>query len=138
MPSIIPNESMHTSLSSQLLPSTKNWCTSSVVAYIYPVINEYIVLPNKSYINQTISTIVSENLLDLENKNILKDMENKSLPEIIVNFSDNEIGKMNVKLNFNRNLSLKEKKKKKNIILIPIILWYYISIQFLEQMEWDT
>ena len=96
----------------------------------YPLINEYLGLPNKSYINQTISNIVSENIFDLENKKILKDIENKSLPEIIVNFSDNEIGKMTVNLHFNKNLSLqrKEEEKEYHPYTNNIMILYFDSV----------
>ena len=96
----------------------------------FPVINEYIALNNKSLINKTISNIVSENLLDLENKQILKNIQNKSLPEIIVDFSDNENGKMIVNLHFNKNLSLqrKEKEKEYHPYTNNIIILYFDSV----------
>ena len=66
----------------------------------------------------------------MENKKILKDIENKSLPEIIVNFSDNEIGKMTVNLHFNKNLSLqrKEKEKEYHPYTNNIIILYFDSV----------
>ena len=110
--------------------SKSKYLNAKTKIFGYPIINEYIALPNKSYINQTISTIVSENLLDLENKKILKDIENKSLPEIIVNFSDNENGKMIVNLHFNKNLSLQRKEKEKEYqpYTNNIIILYFDSV----------
>ena len=68
----------------------------------------------KSNQNKKISTILSENLLDMDNKKILSHIKTENLPEIIVDFSDPEKGKMIINLHFNKTLSLERKILEKN------------------------
>ena len=64
----------------------------------FPNSNDKIFWSNKSNLNKTISTILSENLIDMENNEILKTIKKENLPEIVVDFSDNKDGKMIINL----------------------------------------
>ena len=71
---------------------------------------DFLEFVNKSNENKKISTILSENLLDMENKEILKEIKKENLPEIIVDFSDYQKEKMIINLRYNKSLSLERKK----------------------------
>ena len=96
----------------------------------YPIFGKYETLTNKSSKNLTILNIVSENLLDMENKKMIKTIKNESIPEVIVDFSDNEKGKMIINLHFNKKLSLqrKEKEKKYHPYSNNIMILYFDSL----------
>ena len=76
----------------------------------FPRTNDDAIWSNKSNENKKISTILSENLLDMENKEILKEIKKENLPEIIVDFSDYQKEKMIINLRYNKSLSLERKK----------------------------
>jgi len=46
-----------------------------------------------------------ENLVDMENKKVLNQHFNNKIPEIEVDFSNNQYGEMNINLNYNKTLS---------------------------------
>ena len=71
----------------------------------------------KSNQNKKISTILSENLLDMDNKKILSHIKTENLPEIIVDFSDPEKGKMIIIPFIYKIFYLKYEAIKKNIKL---------------------
>ena len=77
----------------------------------FPKINKYPIWAKKAYETKSISSFISENLIDMENKSLLKKLRRNNLPEIVVDFSDNEEGKLNINLQFDENLSLQRKKK---------------------------
>ena len=45
----------------------------------------------------------------MDNQEILKSIKNENVPEIIVDFSENEKGKMIINVQFNKSLSLERK-----------------------------
>ena len=75
--------------------------------------NSYSIWSNKSNQYKKISTILRENLFDMENKKVLENIEKDKIPEIIIDFSKNPRGKMIINLHFNKTLSLSRKKIEK-------------------------
>ena len=67
----------------------------------------------KSNQNKSIFSILRENIFDMENKNLLEVIEKDKIPEVIIDFSENIRGKMNINLEFNKTLSLSRKKIEK-------------------------
>ena len=57
---------------------------------------------------------ISHNLLDVDNKELMKKIKKENLPEIQVDFSKNYYGKMIIDLNYNEILSGNRKKLEKN------------------------
>ena len=55
-----------------------------------------------------------DNLVDMENKEILEKHFKDKMPEVVVDFSNNNIGKMNINLRFNKTLSDERKLLEKN------------------------
>jgi len=80
----------------------------------FPKININLLWSNKSKVEKTISSIIKKNILDMDNKNLLKSLDQNDRPEIIVDFSDNIKGKMIINLSFNESLSLERKRIEKD------------------------
>ena len=80
----------------------------------FPITNEYVLWSSESNWGKTISTIVSKNLIDIENPDQIRDIRKGNMPEIIVDFSNNTNGKMLINLNFNESLSIERKKIEKD------------------------
>ena len=57
---------------------------------------------------------VQHNLIDMDNKDFLKRIGKEKYPEVVIDFSENPLGKMNINVNFNESLSKERKKKEKN------------------------
>ena len=55
-----------------------------------------------------------QNLVDMDNKEVLEKHFKEVMPEIVVDFSDNEQGKMIINLNYNQTLSEERKLLEKN------------------------
>ena len=70
------------------------------------------------------------NLIDMENKELLKRIGKENFPEIIVDYSNNPYGKMHIKLKFNETLSKERKKleKKSKTYSNNIMILYFDSI----------
>ena len=66
----------------------------------------------------------------MDNQEILKSIKNENIPEIIVDFSENEKGKMKINLQFNKSLSLERKKLEKEYQPYSnnLIILYFDSI----------
>ena len=96
----------------------------------FPNINKNEIWSTKSYQNKTILNIFSENMIDMENKSVVDNLKKDNFPEIIVNFSDNDKGKMIINLNFDENLSKqrKELEKKYYPYSSNIIVLYFDSV----------
>ena len=78
----------------------------------------------------SILEIYRKYLIDMENKTLLNTIKKENWPEIIVDFSNNEKGKMIINLHFNKKLSIERKKKES--VYHPysnnIIILYFDSI----------
>ena len=96
----------------------------------FPNINKNEIWSTKSYQNKTILNIFSENMIDMENKSVVDNLKKDNFPEIIVNFSDNDKGKMIINLSFDENLSKqrKELEKKYYPYSSNIIVLYFDSV----------
>ena len=81
----------------------------------FPRININLLWSNNSTNDKKISSIVKKNLLDMDNKTLLKSIKQDDKPEIIIDFSDNTNGKMIINLSFNKSLSLERKLIEKEI-----------------------
>lgn len=79
----------------------------------FPNTNDDSIWLNKYNQNKYISTVLSENLIDMEDKSMVKKLKKEKLPEIIVDFSKKQNGEMIINLNYNKNLSLERKKIEK-------------------------
>ena len=79
----------------------------------YPIINEYFLESYKSNKKIRIPNIVCKNLIDMENYEQIKNITKENMPEIIVDFSENDIGKMFIDLKFNESLSNERKLQEK-------------------------
>ena len=79
----------------------------------FPRTNTESIWSDKSNQKKQLSKIISENLIDMDNQEILKSIKNESIPEIIVDFSENEKGKMIINMQFNKSLSMERKKLEK-------------------------
>ena len=66
------------------------------------------------YENNPIDNYVSQNLVDMDNKEILDKYFKDKMPEISVDFSDNDKGKLIVDVHFNKTLSEESKLLEKN------------------------
>ena len=60
--------------------------------------------------NNIVKDFIYKNLVDMDNKTIINKFIEK-YPEIEIDFSNNNFGKMNINLKFNKSLSNKKKKK---------------------------
>ena len=96
----------------------------------YPNINKNEIWSKKSYKHNTIVNIFRKNMIDMDNKTIVGDLTKDNLPEIIVDFSDKEKGKMIINLNFDENLSKqrKEIEKKYHPYSNNIMVLYFDSV----------
>ena len=96
----------------------------------FPNSNDDSIWSNKSNKNKDISTVLSENLIDMEDKSILKKIKKENIPEIIVDFSNNQKGKMIINLNYNKQLSFERKKigKQYHPYSNNIMILYFDSI----------
>lgn len=84
---------------------------------------------------------VYENLIDMNNLTLIKEL-NDNIPEISVDFSKNNNGKLNINLHFNKSLSQERKGLEnltkpfsKNIILSTFILFFMSATLFIEHFE---
>ena len=57
---------------------------------------------------------VINNLIDMNDKNILNNLEINKKPEVIVDFSQNPYGELKINVNYNKKLSIKRKSLEKN------------------------
>ena len=89
------------------------YINSTTKRFGFPRTNTESIWSDKSNQKKKLPRIISENLIDMDNQEILKSIKNESLPEIIVDFSENEKGKMIINMQFNKSLSLERKKLEK-------------------------
>ena len=91
----------------------------------YPLINkEEKLFLNKNFFK--LKKYFSENLFDMNNSTLTESLRNKR-PEVIIDFSKNKIGQMNINLDFNISLSIERKNLERfnypysnNILIIYI------------------
>ena len=57
---------------------------------------------------------VKSHLVDMDNKKLVKDIYKKNIPEIIIDYSKNPYGEININLHFNETLSKERKLLEKN------------------------
>ena len=93
--------------------SNSKYITKKTKKFGFPVINENLIWPNNSRIRKSVSSMMSKNLIDMENLELLNSKIIDNKPEIIVDFSQNEKGKMLINLTFNESLSKERKKLEK-------------------------
>ena len=58
---------------------------------------------------------VMNNLIDMNDNNLLKNLEKNKKPEIIVDFSKNPYGELDINVNYNKKLSIKRKSLETNL-----------------------
>lgn len=58
---------------------------------------------------------VMNNLIDMNDKILLNNLEKSKKPEIIVDFSKNPYGELDININYNKRLSIKRKSLEKNL-----------------------
>jgi len=76
----------------------------------------------------TFSKYISRNLLDMNNKENIKKIPKERIPEIIIDFSKDDLGEMKINLNYNENLSKFRKKfEKKTKPYFNNVLFLYID-----------
>lgn len=51
--------------------------------------------------NAGVKTFTKLNLIDVDNKTLLKKIKKENFPEVIIDYSENPYGKMIIRLNFN-------------------------------------
>ena len=79
--------------------------------------------------NKNVLRFIQKNMIDMNNKELLKKIGEKNMPEITVDFTNNTDGKINIQLNFNETLSKERKKlEKTNPNSKNIIILYFDSI----------
>ena len=61
--------------------------------------------------NNILKEFLYKNLVDMDNKTIINKINDEKYPEIEIDFSNNNFGKMNINLKFNKSLSNKKKEK---------------------------
>ena len=85
--------------------------------------------PNKKK-KISISIFTSKNLIDMDNRKLLKKIGKYNKPEVIIDFSNNLNGEMIINLNYNKRLSRQRKKKEKNANPYSknIIILYFDSV----------
>ena len=64
--------------------------------------------------NNSISKFVKERLVDMDNKKLVKEIYNDNYPEIIVDYTRNNYGELEINLNYNETLSKERKLLEKN------------------------
>ena len=80
----------------------------------FPLTNQVEFWGKKSNGPKQIQNIVREYLINMDKIKKKKNIYKKNFPEVIVDFSKNEEGNMNVNLHFNKLLSIKRKKMEIN------------------------
>ena len=75
----------------------------------FPKININLLWSKKSKNEKTIFSIIKKNLIDMDNKDLLKSIDQKDRPEIVVDFSENIKGKMinNIFINIISKIKIK-------------------------------
>jgi hypothetical protein len=76
--------------------------------------------------SRTLLRFVKENLIDMDN-NTLNKTNIKKKPEVIVDFRSNPYGELKIKINYNKNLSIKRKSLSKNNNDTNNILFIYLD-----------
>ena len=92
--------------------SKSPYITNDTYHFGFPVINKEEKLFNHEYFYR-LQKYVSENLIDMNNKTLLKFIKDR-IPEVSIDYSKNKIGDIKVNVNFNQTLS-DERKKLENL-----------------------
>lgn len=71
---------------------------------------------------------VSENLINLEDKNNLKKLAKNKKPEVYVDFSKNPYGELKININFNKTLSETRKELSQNTSFNNILFLFFDHI----------
>ena len=79
-------------------------------------------LPNKNYMihmasalnSDTVKNFFKNNIIDLDNKTLVKKLFKNNEPEIIIDYNHNKFGELIINLQFNQTLSKERKKFEKN------------------------
>ena len=110
--------------------SESKYVNESTKRYGFPLVNKFHYLNNKIDYNFNISQYVKENIIDMDNINLVKQVFNDNIPEIIVDFTSNNYGEIVINLTYNDTLSKERKLKEKNSESYSnnIILLYIDSI----------
>ena len=73
---------------------------------------------------------VMNNLIDMDNENLLKQLGEKEKPEVVLDYSENEYGNIHININYDEELSNERKKLEKNTnpLYDNIILLFFDAI----------
>ena len=78
----------------------------------YPLTNkDDLCLYDYDETNSILKKFLYNNLVDMDNKTLINKINDEKYPEIEIDFSNNNFGKMNINLKFNKSLSNKKKEK---------------------------
>ena len=90
----------------KILKLSKSPYINATVNHIgYPLTNKDVSCSRDFRHKNLMKECFLKNLVDLENKEVLNQFFKNKIPEVEVDFSDNQYGKMNINLNYNKTLS---------------------------------
>ena len=108
--------------------SNSKYINSNTTKFGFPLINKNSMSLKQS--KENIRLFIKKHLVDMDNKKQLGKIRKENIPEVIVDFSQNQNGKMIINLKFNESLSKERKKEEKNSEPYSenIIILYFDSV----------
>ena len=99
----------------------------------FPLVNKNPkLLQNFHELKNPMRKYIMENLVDMDNKKLIEKIYKENKPELIVDYTKNPYGEINIDLKFNKTLSEERKKLENNIKIKPyaknIIILYIDSV----------
>ena len=118
----------HINAKQKILKLSKSPYINATVNHIgYPLTNKDLFCSRDFRHKNLMKECFLKNLVDLENKEVLRQFFKNKIPEVEVDFSNNKYGEMNINLNYNKTLSeerilyeINSKPYSNNIIILYI------------------